>query len=115
MGDLILFPQKEMGNIKRGTLMVNDFNNIDTYPDLIDYLKDNTVQQFSKKEAEKLADKILQIGDYFDVVAPTPIVNITKQFGFYVFKRVIQAPLLPLQFYKALFCALHQGFSQHYK
>ena len=29
MGDLILFPQKEMGNIKRGTLMVNDFNNID--------------------------------------------------------------------------------------
>lgn len=79
MGDIILFPKKEKKNMKRGETM---------YENLVaDLKKDNSANQYTIKQAEELADKVLKTGNYFTMIAPLPIVNVASQFGFSVFKQ----------------------------
>lgn len=81
MGDIILFPQKEKRNIKRGKIMNSKYELI------VRSLEDNPANQYNIKQAEELADKVLKTGGYFNIQAPLPIVNVASQFDFSVFKQ----------------------------
>lgn len=77
MGTILTFPSKAKTTIVDPTIK-------EEYQELVSKL------QFSQTiEAEELADTILKIGNYFNIQAPPPIVNIAKQFGF----AVIQQPI----------------------
>lgn len=64
-------------NEKRGKKM---------YKELIEKLKSTPAKEYTVQEAEKLADKILEIKGLVNKVAPTPIVSIAKDFGFVTYK-----------------------------
>lgn len=80
MGSLITFPNKAKP-IKLDTT-VNE-----KYQDLVSNLQSTPTSDYNIKETEELADTILKIRNYFNTQAPPPIVNITRDFGFSVFKQ----------------------------
>ncbi len=54
-------------------------SSLTTYQDLVPNLQSNPASN-----PEELADTILKIGNYFNIQAPPPIVNMTRDFGFSV-------------------------------
>ena len=82
MGNLITFPNKEKTINLDQTVK-------EKYQDLVSKLQSNPANDYGIKEAEKLADTILEIDDYSDIQAPPPIVNIAQDFGFFVAKQPI--------------------------
>lgn len=85
MGNIITFPNKEKTINLDQTVK-------EKYQDLVSKLQSNPANDYSIKEAEKLADTILEIDGYSDIQAPPPIVNITKSFGFSVFEQPNMKP-----------------------
>lgn len=57
------------------------------YKELVDKLQKNPANKYTINEAEKLADEVLEVGGYNNLVGPTPIVEIAKQFGFTTFQE----------------------------
>ena len=81
MGDIILFSlscARKKGIGERGYFM---------YEELVSQLRENPANLYTVKEAEKLADRVLEQGGYEDVVGATPIVKIAEQFGFTTYKE----------------------------
>lgn len=78
MGTILTFPSKAKTTIVDPTIK-------EEYRELVSKL------QFSPTiETEELADTILKIGNYFNIQAPPPIVNIAQDFGFSVFQQPIK-------------------------
>lgn len=77
MGNLITFPNKAKPTKLDTTIK-------EPYQDLVYNLQSNPANN-----PEELADTILKIGNYFNIQAPPPIVNMTRDFGFSVFKEPI--------------------------
>ncbi len=73
MGNLITFPNKAKSTKLDTTIK-------EPYQDLVSNLQSNLAVN-----PEELADTILKIGNYFNIQAPPPIVNIAQDFGFSVF------------------------------
>ena len=57
------------------------------YEGLVAHLQENPANQYTVKEAEKLADRVLEEGGYGDISGPTPIVAIAGAFGISTFKE----------------------------
>lgn len=57
------------------------------YEELVSSLKTNPANSYSIQEVENLADRVLKDGGYSELIGPTPIVAIAKQFGIYTFKE----------------------------
>ena len=57
------------------------------YEELVSQLRENPASSYTVKEVEKLAERVLEIGGYDDIVGPTPIVKIAEQFGFTTFRE----------------------------
>lgn len=100
MGELILFYHyfaKQMGEInknggtiehieRRGDAMSKEnFSTESSYEKLVNVLKNQAQTSSTEKDAEALADRVLSECGYKDNIGPTPIINITKKFGFSTF------------------------------
>ena len=57
------------------------------YKELVDNLQRNPASMYTINEVEELADQVLQLGGYDNLVGPTPIVEIAKRFGFTTFQE----------------------------
>ena len=80
MGDIISFSMRcrQEGARERGGYM---------YEELVRNLQMNPANQYTIKQAEKLADEVLVRGGYEDKIGPTPIVKIAEEFGFSTFEE----------------------------
>ena len=77
MGSLITFPNKAKSTKLDATIK-------EKYQDLVSNLQSNPASN-----PEELADTILKIGNYFNIQAPPPIVDMTRDFGFLVMSQPI--------------------------
>ena len=57
------------------------------YEQLVEELNARPAHGHNIEDAEKLADKILELGGYKDTLGRTPIVKIVNDFGFSAFKE----------------------------
>lgn len=76
MGTLYFFGDSNMKE-RRGIM----------YEQLIEELNAHPAHGYNIEDAEKLADKILELGGYKDTLGRTPIVKIVNNFGFSAFKE----------------------------
>lgn len=59
----------------------------DMYRSFISSLQEKPANIYGVKEAEKLADQVLEIGGYDNTIGPIPIIEIAKQLGFTTFRE----------------------------
>lgn len=57
------------------------------YGELVNNLQNEPAKMYTINDAEKLADRVLEIGGYDNFGGPTPIVEIARQFGFTTFQE----------------------------
>lgn len=57
------------------------------YKELISQLETKQISAYTVRDAENLADKVLECGGYKDLNGPTPIIAIAKEFGITAFKE----------------------------
>lgn len=77
MGNLIMLNTWQRKEKKRGNLM---------YENLLENLRQNPANNYNIYQAERLADEILEIGGYADLVGAVPVVKIAKDFGISTFR-----------------------------